>query len=186
MKQVVHDLIQAVRDLGLELTDKEPPKCIRITGDPSEFWSRLRDLQLALHALDRDGAASSDVETPQPQDNPEKLKMALDGLMRLFQIQGGNLSEATEVIQSALGVEEKENDKRNTFDTLPNFAPEKLKRRRGYKFRFNLMPEKNSEITFDKLRKMNFEVMQARRLLGSTVAPIVEPRPEIPSLSKGR
>lgn len=180
MKQVVHDLIQAVRNLGLEVTDEPPPKCVRVSITSTEFWTRMRELQLALEAVDRDGMSKLDVEAPHPKDNPEKLRLALDGLMRLYQVKGGNLEEATEVIQNALGLtEEKQQDNRNTFEILPNFAPSKLKRARRYKPRFNLVPEKHSAVSFNSLRKMNFEVLHAQQVLGATFRP--DPQLELTS-----
>ncbi len=180
MKQVVHDLIQAVRNLGLEVTDEPSPKCVRVSITSTEFWSRMKELQLALEAVDRDGADKLDVEAPHPKDNPEKLKLALDGLMRLYQIKGGNLEEASEVIRNALELtddQEKASDNRNTFDILPNFAPSALKRARRYKPRLNLVPEKHASVSFNQLRRMNFEVLHAHALLGATFRP--DPKPEL-------
>lgn len=168
MKQAVHDLIQAVENLKLEVTEEPAPNCVRVSLTPKLFWSGLKDVQLALEAVHRDGAASHDVEEPHPKDNPEKLKRALDGLMRLYQVKGGNLEEATEVIEEALGLTSEEQDNRNTFDTLPNFAPSKIKRARRYKPRLNLVPEKHASVSFNALRRMNFEVQHAQSLLGAT------------------
>jgi Arc/MetJ-type ribon-helix-helix transcriptional regulator len=186
MKQVVHDLIQAVRNLGLEVTEEPSPKCVRVSITSTEFWSRMKELQLALEAVDRDGADKLDVEAPHPKDNPEKLKIALDGLMRLYQIKGGSLEEASEVIRNALELtddQEKQNDNRNTFDILPNFAPSKLKRARRYKPRLNLVPEKHSSVSFNQLRRMNFEVLHAQSLLGATFR--ADPVPQIDAPAPG-
>lgn len=180
MKQVVHDLIQAVRNLGLEVTDEPAPRCVRVSITSTEFWTRMKELQLALEAVDQDGASKLDVEAPHPKDNPEKLKLALDGLMRLYQIKGGNLEEASEVIRNALELtdeQEHTSDNRTTFDILPNFAPSKLKRARRYKPRFNLVPEKHASVSFNSLRRANFDVLYAQHMLGSTFRP--DPKPEV-------
>lgn len=173
MRQDMHDLVDAVRGLGLELTDRDPPKCVRITGDPSDFWFRLERVQRALEAVDASGALSQGGEGLEPKNDPEKLKQALDGVMRLFQLKGGNLQEAVDIVQNALGVEDGEK-KKKAYVTLPFFAPDSIKRKSRYKPRLKLLPERPEDITFDDLRKMAFEVSQTEELVGDTYR---QPRP---------
>lgn len=167
MRQDIHDLVDAVRGLGLELTDKDPPKCVRITGDPSDFWLRLERVQRALEAVDSAGAHGEGNDGLEPKNDPEKLKQALDGVMRLFQLKGGNLQEAIDIVQNALGVEEGEKQKKG-YVTLPFFAPDRIRRKSRYKPRLKLLPERPEDVTLDDLRKMAFEVSQTEHLVGST------------------
>lgn len=184
MKQEVYDLIQSVRDLNLELTGNPSPNCVRITDPRTVFVSKLEQLQKNLEAVDRSGALGSDVQEPHPNNNPEKLRLALDGLMRLYQLNGGNLDQATDVIQNALGLTGEKQSNDATYDTLPNFAASRIKRKRSRKYRLSTVPDRNANVTFNSLRKMNFEIMDTQALLGHTVRHLkpVIPESEAPKL----
>ncbi len=93
MRKEIFELIEAVRNLELVLTGKPAPKCVISKHQSNVFVEKLEALQLALEAADKSGAISMEIEEPQPKDNPEKLRLALDGLMRLYQLKGGNLDE---------------------------------------------------------------------------------------------
>lgn len=169
MKQEVHNLIQAVRDLNLELTGEPSPNCVRITDNRNVFASKLEVLQRALEVADKADALSSDVSVPHPSNNPDKLKLALDGLMRLYQLKGGNLQEASDLIQAALGLTNEKQSNEATYETLPNFAASRIKRKRSRKYRLSLVPDEHQTVTFNSLRKMHFEVLDSQALLGHTV-----------------
>jgi hypothetical protein len=167
MRQEIYDLIDAVRGLGLELTDRDPPKCVRIKGDTSDFWQRLERVQRALEEVDSSGSLNDGADAPEPRNDPEKLRAALDGVMRLFQLQGGNLQEAIDIVREKMGVEEGEK-KRKGYVTLPFFAPDRIRKKSRYRPRLKLLPERPEDVTFDDLRKMAFEVSVTEALVGST------------------
>lgn len=167
MRPEVYELIDAVRNLGLELTDRDPPKCVRIKGDPSDFWQRLERLQRALEAVDSEGALDAEGAALEPRNDPEKLKAALDGVMRLFQLQGGNLQEAIDIVRDKMGLDGAEK-KKKAYITLPFFAPASLKRKKKYKPRLKLLPKRPEDVSFDDLRRMAFEVSVTETLLGDT------------------
>lgn len=167
MRQEIYDLIDAVRGLGLELTDRDPPKCVRIKGDPSDFWQRLERVQRALEEVDSSGSLSDGSDAPEPRNDPEKLRAALDGVMRLFQLQGGNLQEAIDIVKEKMELEGGEKKKKG-YVTLPFFAPNKIRKKGKYKPRLNLLPERPEDVTLGDLRKMAFEVSVTEALVGST------------------
>jgi hypothetical protein len=167
MRQEIYDLIDAVRGLGLELTDRDPPKCVRIKGDPADFWMRLERVQRALEEVDSSGSLAEGADAPEPRNDPEKLRAALDGVMRLFQLQGGNLQEAIDIVREKMGVEEGEKKKKG-YVTLPFFAPDRIRKKSRYRPRLKLLPERPEDVTFDDLRKMAFEVSVTESLVGST------------------
>lgn len=167
MRQEIYDLIDAVRGLGLELTDRDPPKCVRIKGDPGDFWQRLERVQRALEAVDADGALAAGGEALEPKNDPEKLRAALDGVMRLFQLQGGNLQEAIDIVRDKMGLDGGEK-KNKGYVTLPFFAPNSLRKRGKYKPRLRLLPERPEDVTLDDLRKIAFEISVTEALVGST------------------
>lgn len=165
MRQEVYDLVDAVRALGLELTpDGDRP--VRITGEKSEFVFKLEQLQMALEALDSADAHSDGEDVPEPHNDPRRLKEALDGVMRLFQLVGGNLQDAVDIVQAKLGVEGEK--KKKGYETLPFFAPDRMRRRSRYKPRLRLLPERPEDVTFDDLRKMAFEVGVTEKMVGDT------------------
>ncbi|NTF17524.1 hypothetical protein G6L37_03875 [Agrobacterium rubi] len=167
MRQEIYDLIDAVRGLGLELTDRDPPKCVRIKGDTGDFWLRLERVQKALEAVDADGALSEGGDGLEPRNDPEKLRAALDGVMRLFQLQGGNLQEAIDMVRDKMGLDGGEKKKKG-YVTLPFFAPNSIRKKGKYKPRLRLLPERPEDVTLDDLRKMAFEVEVTEALVGST------------------
>ncbi|WP_327211024.1 hypothetical protein [Rhizobium leguminosarum] len=165
MRQEVYDLIDAVRALGLELTPEED-RPVRVTGDRSEFPFRLEQLQMALEAFDSAEAHSDGDDVPEPHNDPKRLKEALDGVMRLLQLAGGNLQDAVDIVQTKLGVESEK--KKKGYETLPFFAPDRIRRRSRYKPRLRLLPERPEDVTFDDLRKMAFEVGVTEKMVGDT------------------
>lgn len=167
MRQEIFDLIDAVRGLGLELTDRDPPKCVRIKGDPADFWQRLERVQRALEDVDASGSLADGSDAPEPKNDPEKLRAALDGVMRLFQLQGGNLQEAIDIVREKMGLEEGEKKKKG-YNTLPFFAPDRIRKKSRYRPRLKLLPERPEDVSFDDLRKMAFEVSVTEALVGST------------------
>lgn len=171
MKKEVHDLVEAVRGLGLVLTGKPAPKCVRITGDPTDFAGRLERVQLALEALDASGSLAEGSEPPSPRDDPERLREALDRVIRLYQVRGGNLDDLDAIVRDSLGLEpgEEEARRKKEHATLPAFAPSRLKRRRGgYKLRLNLFPDRPGEASLNDLRRIAFDVDRTRASLGAS------------------
>jgi len=171
MKKEVHDLVEAVRGLGLILTGKPAPKCVRITGDPTDFAERLERVQLALDALDASGALAEGSEPPAPRDDPEKLRIALDRVIRLYQVRGGNLDDLDAIVRDSLGLDPSDEEARRKKEhaTLPAFAPSQLKRKKkGYRLRLSLYPDRPGEASLNDLRKIAFDVETTRASLGAT------------------
>jgi len=168
MKKEVHDLVEAVRGLGIKLTGDPAPRCVRISGDARDFAERLERVQRALEALDAAEAASSDAEAPGMANDPGALRKALDGLLRLIQVKGMALEEADAIVRDALGLQEAETKKKGT---LPAFKPSKLKRKRGYySVRLKMFPERPGEVKIDDLKKIVHELGATESILGSTMA----------------
>jgi hypothetical protein len=175
MNKEVHDLIESVRSLGIELTGKPAPKCIRISGDTGDFADKLKQVQLALEAVDAKGAASDgkDIDTPDGFSDPVKLRAAIDGLLRFVQVKGDFLSEADAIVRDALSLEQPENSKSN--GGLPSFTPSRMKKRRGtYKPRLNVFPERPGEASLNDLKKIVHELAVTESLLGKTIAKPVQ------------
>jgi len=170
MKREVLNLVDAARNLGIRLTGRPAPKCVRIP-DPANFAEKLEELQRALEALDASGALAGDLESPSPEakDDPRKLREALDRVMRMYQMQGGNLEDLNEVVRDALDLApEEEGKKRKEHNTLPAFAPARLKRKKGYRPRLNVYPDRPGEASLNDLRKIVHEIENTERILGDT------------------
>ncbi|WP_315922750.1 hypothetical protein [Mesorhizobium sp. SP-1A] len=175
MKKEIHDLIECVRALGIELTGNPAPKCIRISGDTSEFADKLKQVQIALEAVDASGAASDgkDVDGPEGINDPVKLRAAIDGLLRFVQVKGDFLAEADAIVRDALNLDQPENTK--SKGGLPSFTPSRMKKRRGtYKPRLNVFPERPGEASLNDLKKIVHEISVTESLLGSTIAKPVQ------------
>lgn len=169
MNQHVHELVEAVRSLGIFLTGRPAPKCVRV-ADPTNFAEKLERVQRALEALDASGSLSEGSGAPEPKNDPAKLKDALDKLIRLLQVKGGNLEEADAIVRESLGLDsDEEARQKKEFSTLPAFAPSRLKRKSGYRPRVNLFPARPGEASLNDLRKIVFELETTRTFLGDTV-----------------
>lgn len=172
MKREFLELVEAVRSLGIRLTGKPAPKCVRL-ADPPNFVQRLEDVQRALEALDASGALAGDHEipAPEPKDDPKRLREALDKVMRLYQIAGGNLQDLDQVVRASLGLgpAEEEAKKGKEHNTLPAFAPARLKRKKGYRPRLNVYPDRPGEASFNDLRKIVYDLNSTSAILGATV-----------------
>lgn len=171
MRQEAYDLIEAVRSLGIELTAAAGPKALKISTDADTFWSRLVMVKRALDAFDRAGGTSVDIEAPAPDD---KLKKALDAVLRLYELQGGNMEQVFSVVQEALEVEpareEKAEKKKKGYVTLPVFAPNGIKKKSTYSPRISLIPPMPGSVSLDDLRKLGFDVSYVEAISGSTLA----------------
>lgn len=170
MKKEVHDLVEAVRGLGLTLTGRPAPKCVRLSGDPSNFAERLEQVQLSLEALDASGALGSATDNPEPRDDPAKLREALDRVIRLYQVRGGNLDDLDAVVRDALDLESADEDakRKKEHATLPAFAPTRLKRKKGYRLRLSLYPDRPGEASLNDMRKIVFDLETTMNSLGAT------------------
>lgn len=184
MRQEAYDLIDAVRALGVEITGVPGPKALRIATDADTFWSRLVLVKRALDAFDRAGGTSVDLDAPPPD---EKMKRALDAILRLYELQGGNLAEAYNVVQEALGVEpeagseQKAEKKKKGYVTLPVFAPNGIKKKSAYKPRINLIPEMPGSVDMDGLRRLGFDVSYVEAISGATLAADPHERNRMPA-----
>jgi hypothetical protein len=171
MRQEAYDLIEAVRSLGIELNAAPGPKALRISTDADTFWSRLVTVKRALDAFDRAGSTSVDIDAPAPDD---KLKKALDAVLRLYELQGGNMEQVYTVVQEALEVEPayeaKAEKKKKGYVTLPVFAPNGIKKKATYSPRISLIPPMPGSVSLDDLRRLGFDVSYVEAISGNTLA----------------
>lgn len=176
MKKEIHDLIEAVRALGIELTGKPAPKCIRILGDTGAFAEKLKGVQEALEAVDASGGTSEgkEIEGPEGVNDPVKLRAAIDGLLRFVQIKGDFLAEADAIVRDALSLAN--GDEKKAKGGLPTFTPGRGKKKRPgtYKPRLNVFPERPGEASLNDLKKIVHEISVTESLLGSTIAKPVQ------------
>lgn len=185
MRQEAYDLVEAVRSLGIELTATIGPKALKITTDAETFWSRLVLVKKALDAFDRAGGTGIDVEAPSPD---EKLKKALDAVLRLYELQGGNMEQVASVVQEALEVEPvatKAEKKKKGYVTLPVFAPNGIKKKSTYSPRISLIPPMPGSVSMDDLRRLGFDVVYVEAISGSTLAADPHERNRVPTPRTG-
>lgn len=166
----MHDLIESVRSLGLKLTGKPSPACVRVAGDPKSFPDRLQTVQEALEALDASAAHGSHdgPDTPElsPKDDPEKLKQALDSLLRFVQASGADLDAAVDVVAKALELDGKAKKKKG-YITLPKFAPDGFKKKKNFKPKLQFFDHKAIG-SLETLRKRAFDTSITAGILGAT------------------
>ncbi|MTH95916.1 hypothetical protein [Roseibium sp. RKSG952] len=171
MKREVHELIEAVRGLGLRLTGRPSPASVRIAGDPKTFPERLKVLQESLETFDAASAHGShdgpDAPELSPKDDPERLKQALDGLLRFVQASGGDLDAAVNVVAKALDIEGKAK-KKSAYVTLPKFAPNGFKKKKNFKPKLSILGDK-AFTKLEDLRKQVFDVSITQDMLGETI-----------------
>nr|WP_250807974.1 hypothetical protein [Neorhizobium tomejilense] len=174
MRQEAYDLVEAVRSLGIEITGGAGPKALRIATDPDTFWSRLVHVKRALDAFDRAGGTGVDLQAPPPD---EKLKKALDAILRLYEMQGGNMVQAANVIQDVWNVEpepapgeERKKKKGSGYISLPVFAPNGIKKKGTYSPRIKLIPDMPGSVSLDGLRRLGFDVSYVEAISGATLA----------------
>jgi len=172
MSPEIIDLVEAVRALGIRLTGKPSPGCIRIGGDPKDFPLRLASLQERLEAVDASGALADDEgpAAPRPSDGEaERLRRALDGLLRYIQVKGVDMDAAVDIVSDALGVDVQQK-KEKAYETLPRFAPRGVKRRKGFSPRLRLMPDLPSDVSIGSLRRIAGEANMTATMMGSGFA----------------
>ena len=192
MRPEGYDLVNSVRALGIELTDAPAPKCLKISVDPELFWMRLIDVKRSLDAFDKAGGVGSDIDVPAlPQD--EKFKKALDAILRLYELQGGDMSQASNVVKDALGLEDAEtpvtgvdndskNEKKskNNYVSLPVFAPNNIKKKKKYKPRINLLTDNPGTVSMSGLKRLGFDVTYVEAISGETM----QKKPQKPEMFK--
>lgn len=101
MRQEVHELIEAVRDLEIRV-DASAPGQIRLTCDKAEFPRRLHRVALALEAVDRSGAAANEMAGADPARDAARLRLALDGVFRWMKMRGMDLADPLQIVATAL------------------------------------------------------------------------------------
>lgn len=166
MTPQIVNLIEAVRALGLKLTDKPAPQCIRIGGHPSSFPDRLATLQRALEDVDAAGAnaLADGPEAPTP-DTVKRLEKALDGLLRFIQVKGVDIDAAVDIVTQAMDIDTSEKSK--PFETLPMFRPKGWKKKKSFKPKFHLMPDLPGDAGIEDLRKISGVAQETAKLMGA-------------------
>jgi hypothetical protein len=170
MRPELVDLVEAVRALGLRRTGKPAPGCVRISGDPKDFPSRLDLLQSRLEAVDASGALSQGdgPDAPAP-DEVQRLRKALDGLLRYIQVKGVDMEAAVDIVSEAIGVDVPRK-REKAYETLPMFAPRGWKRRKRFSPRLKLMPDLPGDVSLGALRALAGEANMTVTMMGSAFA----------------
>lgn len=170
MRPEVVDLVEAVRALGLRRTGRPAPGCVRISGDPKEFPARLAAVQERLEAVDASGALSQGggPEAPSP-DEVQRLRNALDGLLRFIQVKGVDMEAAVDIVSDALGVDVP-GKREKAYETLPMFAPRGWKKRKRFSPRMRLMPDMPGDVSLGDLKRIAFEANLTTSMMGSAFA----------------
>lgn len=182
MRREIHDLVEAVRGLGLRLTGRPSPQCVRIAGDPRDFAERLASVQEALEAADASGALAGPdgPDAPSPADGEaDRLRLALDRLLRYVQVKGVDMAEAVDIVAEAMDLDGVGKPQR-AYAALPRFGPKGWKRGGGFKPRLKLLPDRPGDASLGDLRRIAFDVQVTATFLGATVAgsPAEEAREE--------
>lgn len=189
MRPEGYDLVNAVRALGIELGDAPAPKCLKIGIDSNMFWMRLVDLQRSLDAFDKAGGVGDELSAPEPLQD-DKLKKALDAILRLYEVNGGDMVQASDIIRGALELEasdglEGNKDKKGKkakrqYESLPVFAPSNLQKHKRYKARIKLIPDMPGSVSMDGIRRLGFDVTYVEAISGNTM------QQEVPALNRSK
>jgi len=163
MRPEIHDLIEAVRALGLSRTGKPSPRCIRIGCDPREFPDKLEVLQECLERVDASGALSSQEDASQELD---RYRKALDGLLRFIQVCGIDPEPAIDIVANALELEG-EAKREKAYETLPMFAPKGWKRKKKLNPRLHLLPTLPGDAGIADLKKIAFAARMTADWMGA-------------------
>ena len=132
MRQEIHRLVQAVRDLQIDPTGQPAPHCVRIGIPKEQLPERLLTLRERLDEVDAGGSLVNSVTESQELS---KTREALDGLLRYIKMGGVDFSEAEEIVRTALGKPRKRPD---ALKPLPVFAPNGWRRRKKLKPKIKL------------------------------------------------
>jgi len=126
MRHEFVDLLNCAKALELKATGESGPRCVRFGIDKDTIPERLLALQKAVEAADRVSGSATD-----PTFDPEKLRAAVDGLVRWISLQGLSAVEATEVIAGIMNGGTRKKSKR--YITLPRFAPQSVRKKKTWK-----------------------------------------------------
>lgn len=174
MRQEVHRLIDAVRELEIEPTGQPAPHCVRIGLTKEDLPEKLLAVRLALDEVDA-SASAGNAPVDAGTDGLAKWKEAVDGLLRYVKMRSGlDFDEAEEIVRTALG---KPRKRPNAFKLLPVFAPDGWTRRKKIKPKLKLEREPMSA------SKAKDEVYQMTWVINSLGAAAPSPAPAAPAAS---
>lgn len=120
MKPSFFNLIQAVRDLKLKITDKNGVESIYIELTKESFPQKLINLQKQLEALDNDESISKNVEN----STIEMYKNTLEALIEMIKSKTDDPRATHQILE----------------DAVKNYSVDKYKRDEGKAKSFNLKP----------------------------------------------
>lgn len=173
MRKEIHDLIEAVRRLDIRISDGSLPGCVKLGGPAMDFPARLMEVQRALEAVDKAGGADaalgdSSVSADAAAAQAAQLRTAIDGVFRWMRVQGLDVSEPMEIVGDALEVPQ--GKRKKSYQTLPVFAPNGCKRRKGYRPKLNLLPAYEDRDSLKDVRKHAYAIEQTEQIMGHAVA----------------
>lgn len=165
MQKEFFELVEAARNLKIKITDKPSPKCIAIQGNLSEFPENLKRLQEALEKFD--SVSGTTLNDENKENDVNKYKKALDGIIKLLQIKGQDLDEIKSIITNSLEIEG-ETKSSNDYSTLPKFAPKAWKKKKGFRPRLKLTIDNKAldQINANDLLKMKTEIDMTNNMIG--------------------
>lgn len=164
MKREIAELIEATRSLRIETCSQpENPKAIRLLGNKSDFPERLYRLQIALEAVDRAGAQTTEGDN-NPTMDAACLRTAIDNLFKWMRSTGIDITEPYSVVANALGAPQKA---QAAFKPAPKFNHAAFKQGSKTKNPFRLVPAPGEKISLDELRKKSYKIDNIQTSLGS-------------------
>ncbi len=175
MKKELSDIVEAARSLGVVLTGRDGPGCVRISGAPDEFPARLMRLQVAVEAYDRSAGGGA-------ENDGAAAKAALDALFRWMAEKNIDLREPMAVVEAARSSTQQGQKRKKGYVILPRFAPNGWKKRRGYKPKLRMLPDATEQKlkSMDAVKGYAFDCHAAAMMLGAVL-----PRPPSPSQPAG-
>lgn len=123
MRQAIHRLVEAARNLKLSVVDRNGRHLV-IGVQRDEMQERLLELHDALEQVDQDGA--TDVV------DARRMREALDATFRWIKTQGLSIEEPVDIVAKVLGVEGT-TKKDAGYEIMPSFAPQHERKRKGWK-----------------------------------------------------
>lgn len=167
MRKTLIDLVEAVRGLKLSFASRNDDRRVRVGIQASALPGHLLVIYDALEAFDADGGVTLD-----DAGEADRMRKALDATFRWIKTQGLSTDEPLDLVAEALGA--KAEKKRASYDILPAFAPQHVRKKKSWKPRLSLPADQLHVMrSIDDHRKVAFDMQQVIMRIGD-VAPIEE------------
>lgn len=178
MRKTLIDLVETVRGLRLSFSAKGEDRRVKLGIDPTALPSHLLAIHDALQAFDADGGVAFD-----DAEESGRLRKALDATFRWIRVQGLSTDEPLDLVAEALG--SKKERRKAAYDILPAFAPQHVRKKKGWKPRLQLPADQFHVMrSIDDHRKFAADAQQVLMRIGD-VAPIDEyPEPASPMMAR--